>query len=327
MAETIPRFSRYGQGDAHFSPRQFLIDMGFDPDVLSPTGSGLWLTRSGESQGVTAAHLSNPHYVIVGEAQDAVIGLFSQREGDHTSGLDLAEMFPAGTLVDKWFVGKSASNATFGPGSSIIMEYGTNADYGTNTRLFEFTKAGSLIVGGGSNGAFYNTKPNLIITNNGTISVGANAFTTRGITVASSVTGGTSVTGIYSQPVGQSDGTSELRAYVAEPNTQATSYTCAATMGMRVNNAVKGAGSTITIQYGIFIDNQTQGGTNYALYTNTGLVRFGDLVTTIASASASAGFRVPHGAAPSSPVDGDLWTTTAGLFVRINGVTKTVTLT
>lgn len=51
------------------------------------------------------------------------------------------------------------------------------------------------------------------------------------------------------------------------------------------------------------------------------------LLTTVASASGLAGFRLPHGAAPSSPVDGDMWTTTAGLFVRINGVTKTVTLT
>jgi len=31
--------------------------------------------------------------------------------------------------------------------------------------------------------------------------------------------------------------------------------------------------------------------------------------------------RIPHGAAPTTPVDGDLWTTTAGLYVRINGAT------
>lgn len=30
---------------------------------------------------------------------------------------------------------------------------------------------------------------------------------------------------------------------------------------------------------------------------------------------------LPHGAAPTSPVNGDIWTTTAGLFVRINGAT------
>lgn len=52
-----------------------------------------------------------------------------------------------------------------------------------------------------------------------------------------------------------------------------------------------------------------------------------DLLATVASATGTAGFRLPHGAAPTSPVNGDMWTTTAGLFVRINGVTKTVTLT
>lgn len=42
---------------------------------------------------------------------------------------------------------------------------------------------------------------------------------------------------------------------------------------------------------------------------------------TPASSTAKASFRVPHGTAPTSPVNGDMWTTTAGLFVRINGST------
>lgn len=51
-------------------------------------------------------------------------------------------------------------------------------------------------------------------------------------------------------------------------------------------------------------------------------------VITLASATGAAGLRLPHGAAPTSPVNGDVWTTSAGgMFVRINGVTKTVTLT
>lgn len=44
-------------------------------------------------------------------------------------------------------------------------------------------------------------------------------------------------------------------------------------------------------------------------------------VAVPASTTAGATLRVPHGAAPSAPVNGDMWTTTAGLFVRINGVT------
>lgn len=54
---------------------------------------------------------------------------------------------------------------------------------------------------------------------------------------------------------------------------------------------------------------------------------FVGLLTTVASAAGGAGFNLPHGAAPTAPANGDMWTTTAGLFVRINGVTKTVTLT
>lgn len=43
--------------------------------------------------------------------------------------------------------------------------------------------------------------------------------------------------------------------------------------------------------------------------------------TFIASGSAAASITLPHGTAPTSPINGDMWTTTAGLFVRINGVT------
>jgi hypothetical protein len=50
-------------------------------------------------------------------------------------------------------------------------------------------------------------------------------------------------------------------------------------------------------------------------------------VYTIAGTTGAAGFRVPHGVAPTAPTNGDIWTTTAGMFVRINGVTKSVNLT
>lgn len=40
-----------------------------------------------------------------------------------------------------------------------------------------------------------------------------------------------------------------------------------------------------------------------------------------ASTTAISSLRVPHGAAPTAPVNGDLWTTTAGIFGRINGST------
>jgi hypothetical protein len=44
-------------------------------------------------------------------------------------------------------------------------------------------------------------------------------------------------------------------------------------------------------------------------------------VTTAATAVGGAGLNLPHGTAPSAPVNGDVWTTTAGMYARINGVT------
>ncbi len=40
------------------------------------------------------------------------------------------------------------------------------------------------------------------------------------------------------------------------------------------------------------------------------------------SVSARASVQLPHGSAPSSPVDGDIWTTTTGGFLRVNGTTR-----
>jgi len=49
---------------------------------------------------------------------------------------------------------------------------------------------------------------------------------------------------------------------------------------------------------------------------------FTGLVGTVASTTATAGLNVPHGVAPTSPVNGDIWTTTAAVFARINAGTK-----
>ncbi len=46
----------------------------------------------------------------------------------------------------------------------------------------------------------------------------------------------------------------------------------------------------------------------------------GKLVTA-ASVAGAASLNLPHGTAPSSPVNGDVWTTTIGMYARINGNT------
>lgn len=48
----------------------------------------------------------------------------------------------------------------------------------------------------------------------------------------------------------------------------------------------------------------------------------GAKLTTFTPTVSSASILLPHGVAPTGLVDGDMWTTTSGLFVRINGTTE-----
>lgn len=45
-------------------------------------------------------------------------------------------------------------------------------------------------------------------------------------------------------------------------------------------------------------------------------------IVTVASTASTAGLNIPHGAAPTTPVNGDTWSTTTGLFLRVNGTTR-----
>lgn len=69
--------------------------------------------------------------------------------------------------------------------------------------------------------------------------------------------------------------------------------------------------------------------TDDALYIGNGasLIYTEAKLQTLASASGGAGIVLPHGSAPSSPINGDVWTTTSGLFARINGATVAYTAT
>jgi hypothetical protein len=55
--------------------------------------------------------------------------------------------------------------------------------------------------------------------------------------------------------------------------------------------------------------------------TTTAGITAGGKVTAGAATTSSASLTLPHGTAPSSPSNGDVWTSTAGLFVRVNGAT------
>jgi hypothetical protein len=103
---------------------------------------------------------------------------------------------------------------------------------------------------------------------------------------------------------------------------------------MTGSNATSGTFAGITV-YGkshasqanrIFYDSakhsfrSADGGTDYLIIDGTTVTAAIPIVAPTATTSIPS-IRLPHGAAPTSPTNGDMWTTTAGLYVRINGAT------
>ena len=52
-----------------------------------------------------------------------------------------------------------------------------------------------------------------------------------------------------------------------------------------------------------------------------GLTVEGSTIISPAATTSFASLRIPHGTAPSSPINGDIWSTTTGVFARVNGST------
>lgn len=89
-------------------------------------------------------------------------------------------------------------------------------------------------------------------------------------------TTGASQVGSYLLAAFDRTATADASCCRLEPYTEAfSSYTMAQLSGLRITNVTKGAGCTITTQYGIQIEDQTRGVTNYAIFTNAGLVSLG----------------------------------------------------
>jgi len=111
----------------------------------------------------------------------------------------------------------------------------------------------------------------------------------------------------------------------AQVVTTDTVFTLGEATGVFVDTPEKGAASIITIAYGLKVADQNVAGTNYAIYTGLGAVRFGDAVTaTILNLTATANQIVMQ----SAGVTGTLtWTpATSNKVVTFPNATGTVAL-
>ena len=128
-----------------------------------------------------------------------------------------------------------------------------------------------------------------------------------GVTPATSVAWG-AITGTLSTQTDLQNAL-DLKAPLASPDFtgNVTITTNSATAALTITQ--DGAGDILRL-------NDVAGDTTFTFVDALGKVN------TVAATTASAGLNVAHGAAPTSPVNGDIWTTTSGLFMRQNGTTR-----
>jgi hypothetical protein len=170
----------------------------------------------------------------------------------------------------------------------------------------------------------------------------------RKLSIVGTATGATVTRHVVAGPLVLSDVTDTHRNFDSFLSTQAAAFTIVQFEHFAAEQASVGAGSAVTSQMGFMAhSNLTGAANNYGFYGNiasgsgrfnffangtapnkfTGVTGIGNdasataALTLAAGTTAVASLRIPHGSAPTAPVDGDIWTTTAGIFVRINGGT------
>ena len=132
----------------------------------------------------------------------------------------------------------------------------TGLGIGTTSPAVKLDVAGSATLGSATTD----------VTNvSGYMSVGGAGGSTRGISVVSTALTGTTQYGLTSQITSTSSATGSTVGFYAGVSTAASAYTASAVRGFWVDDAGKGAGSTITNQHGVYISDQTKGTNNYGI--------------------------------------------------------------
>lgn len=270
--------------------------------------------------GTSYTYLSSDRGKLVTHTNASTISAgLSQATGSFGSGwFMLVQNRGAGTLTI------TPTTSTIDGASTLVLTAGQGAFVVSDgTNWYTMKSSGGASVAGLNTQVQYN--------NSGSFGAEA-AFTYDAATDLLSVPNVTT-TGLVSTAASATGGAGFRMPHGAAPTspTNGDVWTTTAGLYARINGATVGpfgaaaaAGSTTQVQYnnaGSF-----GGEAAFAYDASTDLLSVVNITTTgriltAASATGGSGFRAPHGAAPTSPTNGDIWTTTSGLFARINGST------
>lgn len=230
----------------------------------------------------------------------------------------------------------AAGRVAFGSGVNTIT---SNAGFLYDSTTQSFSSVQTVAAGSGAgsfDGAFFRTTRAPSNTNN--VSQIA-AEIQADLTGAGAANPGTS-TAVFASGLNNMTGGSIAAVYGVVASVQGgNSGSTTTVMAGLKSQASVAAGHTVSTFYSLWLPAPTISGTvttHYGVYQEStaatnffgGIVGVGNATPSTstalivpASTTGVSSLRVPHGVAPSAPVNGDIWTTATAMFVQINGST------
>jgi hypothetical protein len=163
-----------------------------------------------------------------------------------------------------------ADNGTIGAGSTVGLQIGffaqdlsqASANYGFYGNLSNASNKYNLFMNG--------TAPNYLA---GSLGIGTqNTATQLKLSIGGNITGGVNAYGVDTQVNILSDVTTQYRGYRSSFSTQAAAFTLPTVIHFGAYQSTIGAGSSVTNQYGFFVDSSMSGaGSDYAFYSSLAL--------------------------------------------------------
>lgn len=149
-----------------------------------------------------------------------------------------------------------------------------------------------------------------------TITLGGSFTTSGAFTTILTITGNTSITLPTSGTVATTG--SPTFNVVTTLNNQ----TGTVTVGLGTGATTSGNTKTINIGQNGLSGSTTNINLGSSVSGATGTITANHQTLFPAATTSTTSIRIPHGTAPSAPTNGDIWTTTSGLFAQINGATE-----
>jgi hypothetical protein len=239
--------------------------------VLTATGGNIEITTAAKTffQTSSQSKFGDASGVITGgSVTDTAIGYYSAGKliFGITGGVEMARLTDTGNLL----IGTTSSTGLTGAGGLKIASSTAGS-----------SGAGALVVTGGLSAGAASYFGGAIRAGN--IGFGGSAAQASvALYCAAESTSGINQYGFLWDAVMSGATTSNVISTVLKAKAGSTITTG---ISIQIGTAELGAGSAITTNYGLKIENQTVGGTNYAIHTGTGLVQFGGAATFASAVS------------------------------------------